>query len=423
MTATPLTRDDLLALDADDPLAVFRAGFEPPPPGRIFLDANSIGPMPRDAPARIVHAMRAEWSAHRRHAWHVADWLDAPQRIGAAYAPLLGARPEDVIATDNTTINLAKLLGYGLSLASLEAPRNGAARDTIVHERDGFPTDSHVVQGVVHHGGGRWKARAIDGPEDLEAALGPDVAMLVLSHADYRSSRRWDMARVNAAAHRHGARVLWDLSHTAGVVPVELDANRADFAVACGYKYLCAGPGAPALAWIRADLQDRAWPAIPGWLGHAERLDFLSDYAPAKGMLSLVGGTMPVLQDVVMECAARLWASVPPASIFARHRSLSTTLARLMHERCGTYGVELSSPAQYDRQGGHLAFRCPGGGATCEAMLDAGVTTSFRQPDVIRFGLSPAALTHADLWEAVERLRAILATERWREPRFQAVSI
>ena len=422
-----MTLDDCRASDAHDPIAGIRDAFEPAPDGLICLDGNSMGAMPRDAPDRILAAMRDEWSAHRRHAWTVADWLDAPQRIGAAYAPLIGASPDEVIATDNTTINLHKLLAYGLGLAAAAEPR----RRAIIHETDGFPTDCHVVQGIVRHGGGRWASRPIatsSDPDAMDAALDAalaagDVAMVVLSHADYRSAFRWNMADVNRRIHAAGARVLWDLSHSAGAVPVDLDGSGADFAVVCTYKYLCGGPGAAALAFIRRDLQDRDWPALPGWLGHGDRMNFVPDYQPAAGMLSLVGGTMPVLQNVVTECAARIWAGVDPSDVFAKHRSLSETLVRLLDEQCGRFGVALVSPAAYDRRGGHVAFRCPGGGPVCEALLDARVIGSFRQPDVIRFGLSAATLRHVDLWEAVSRLRTILAEERWREPRFASVSV
>ena len=414
--------DDCLALDAADPVAALKDQFEAPPAGQIFLDGNSIGAMPLGVPERLARALHGEWSALRRRAWHQADWLDAPQRIGAAMAPLLGAPGEDVIAVDNTTLNLHKLLTYGLQLAA-DDPR----RRVIVYERDGFPTDAHVVQGIVRHGAGRWQARPIDSPDSdpqaLAAALGDDVAMVLLSHVDYRSSTRWDLAATTAAVHAAGARVLWDCSHSAGTVPIGLAAARADFAVVCGYKYLSSGPGAAALAYIRHDLQDRGWPALPGWLGHADRMNFRADYAPAPGMLSLITGTMPVLQNAAMECAARIWAAVDPEQLFAKHRSLSTLLARLMDEQCGALGVQLRSPGDYAQRGGHLAFACPGGGATCEALLDAGVVSSFRQPDVIRMGLAPATVSHADLWQAVQRLRAILEQETWREPRFQEVTV
>lgn len=413
-----ITLDHCEALDAADPLAPLRDQFEPAPAATIFLDGNSLGAMPRGVPERMARALHGEWSALRRRAWHQADWLDAPQRIGAAMAPLLGAPPGDVIAVDNTTLNIHKLLAYGLQLA-----RPDAGRRFIVYEPDGFPTDAHVVQGIVHHGQGRWAERAIDDPAQLAGALRDDVAMVVLAHVDYRSSYRWDLAAATAACHGVGARVLWDLSHSAGVVPVGLAASRADFAVVCGYKYLSSGPGAPALAYIRHDLQDRDWPALPGWLGHADRMNFRGAYAAAPGPLSLVTGTMPVLQNAAMECAARLWAQVDPAKLFAKHRSLSTTLAQLMHEQCAPLGVRPLSPAAYEQRGGHIAFSCPGGGSTCEALLAAGVVTSFRRPDVVRFGLAPATVTHVDLWHAVARLKQILELETWREARFQEVSV
>ncbi len=422
-----ITLADCLALDAADSLTWLRDEFEPPAEGKIYLDGNSLGAMPRGVPARMQQALHAEWSGHRRHAWHMADWLDAPQRIGAAMAPLIGAPAADVIAIDNTTVALHKLLAYGLQLAAQEQaaplPAPKPARNLILYEREGFPTDAHVVQGIVAHSAGRWRAQAVDSADGLTAALGPQVAMVVLAHADYRSSRRWDLASVTAAAHRVGARVLWDLSHSAGTVPVGLAEARADFAVACSYKYLSAGPGAAALAYIRRDLQDRGWPALPGWLGHADRMNFVGDYEPAPGMLSLIGGTMPVLQNAVMDCAAQVWARVDPAQLFAKHRSLSILLSTLLQQQCGGLGVAQISPTDYDQRGGHLAFACPGGGASCEALLDAGVVASFRQPDVIRFGLAPSTVNHGQLWQAVARLRDILITERWREPRFQDISV
>ena len=406
------------ALDARDPLATLRDAFEPAQAGRIFLDGNSMGALPRAATARMLRALHDEWSAQRRHAWSVADWLDAPQRIGAAYAHLIGAQADEVIAIDNTTLNLHKLAVYGLGIAAGEGNKR-----VIVYEREGFPTDCHVVQGIVHHGGGRWEARAIDDAAGLRDALTGDVALVVLAHVDYRTSYRWDMAEVNARAHALGARVLWDLSHSAGAVPVDLGGSGADFAVVCGYKYLCGGPGAAALAYIRRDLQDRGWPALPGWLGHAERMNFRSEYRPAAGMLSLITGTMPVLQNVVMDTAAAIWAGVKCEDLAWKHESLSVTLCTLLAEQCGALGVRLVSPADYARRGGHVAFSCPGGGSTCEALLADGVVASFRAPDVIRFGLSAATLSHAELWQAVARLRAILAEERWRDPRFAVVSV
>ena len=341
MATARLSRQDCAELDRRDPLAAVRERFEPPPAGTVFLDGNSIGPMPRAAADCMLRALREEWSALRRRAWAAADWLDAPQRIGAGYAGLIGARPQDVIACDNTTLNLHKLLVYGLGLAAHDPRRN-----VIVSEREGFPTDCHVIQGVVHHSRGRWHSRTIESHDELDAALGDDVAMVLLAHVDYRSSLRWDMTAGNRKAHAVGARVLWDLSHSAGAVPVDLTAADADFAVACSYKYLCAGPGAPALAWIRPELQDRGWPALPGWLGHADRMHFASDYAPGPGVMQLITGTMPVLQNKAMEAAAEIWSGI-------RRRS----------------GVEASVVVGDARRADRGAVRRPGGAGRLAARL------------------------------------------------------
>ena len=415
-----LTREACAALDANDPLALVAELFEPAPDGVIFLDGNSMGAMPRAAPVRAMQLLQNEWSRHRRHAWTVADWLDAPQRIGADYAALLGARPEDVIATDNTTLNLHKMLGYALQLSALGGSRQ---RRYVVYEQDGFPTDIHVAQGLIEHSRGQWLARPVRHPEELREALRDDVAAALLSHGDYRSSYRWDMPAVNAEAHAVGVRVVWDLSHTAGVVPIDLTRSEADFAVVCSYKYLSAGPGAAALAWIRPELQDQGWPVLPGWLGHADRMHFQGDYRPAPGVLSLVTGTMPVIQNAIAETASRIFAKLEPQQLWSKHRSLSETLVTLLAERCGEYGLRLACPSDYDHRAGHVAFSHAGGGALCEALLDAGVVASFREPDVIRFGLAPITLAHVDLWDAVERLCFILNEERWRNPRFAKVSV
>ncbi|MFN0182495.1 MAG: kynureninase [Aquabacterium sp.] len=413
-----LTLADCEALDRQDPLAPACAQFERAAGDAICLDGNSVGPMPKTVPAVMERALRHEWSTLRRRGWGQADWLDAPQRIGAGYAGILGAQPADVIALDNSSVLLHKLLAQGLAGQGADPRRN-----VIVHERDGFPTDAHVVQGIVHHGGGRWQARPIGGQDNLAGALRDDVAMVLLTHVDYRSSLRWDMAAANRAAHAVGARVLWDLSHAAGAVPVRLMDDDADYAVACSYKYLCAGPGAPALAWVHPRWQDNGGPALPGWLGHARRMDFERDYAPGPGVLSLVGGTMAVLQNKAMEEVSRIWAGVRPEDLAWKHRSLATTLLRLVDEQLAPHGVEVISPRDYDRQGGHVALRCPGGGPVCEALLAEGVVTSYRKPDTLRLGLSAMGVSHVDLWRAVQRLRDILASGRWREPRFSQVSV
>jgi kynureninase len=402
-----LTREDCLELDRRDPLAAMREQFEPVEPGWIYLDANSIGAMPKAAPERVLRTMRSQWHAERAHAWGTARWSDMARRIGAGFAKLLGAKPEELTSADNTTVNLYKLLRYSLQLASSDARRK-----YIVYERESFPTDCHVIEGVARHSGGRWLLRPVDAPEALGAALDDEVAVVLLTHADYRTSYRWNLRDTTARIHAVGARVIWDLSHSAGAVPIDLNASRADFAVACTYKYLCGGPGATALAYIRQDLQDRDWPAIPGWQGRKDPTAFISQYEPHPGMRSMLTGTGAVLQNVVTETAAEIWATVDRDAVPAKHRELSRVLITLLEERCASLGVELISPRDWEFQGGAVAFRCPDGAAACEALYQRRVVCTFRNPDSLRFGLSPATLRYVELWDAVDRLKQILTADQ-----------
>ena len=349
----------------------------------------------------------------------MSDWLDAPQRIGAALCAALGAQPDEIIAIDNTTLNLHKLLAYGLAIAG----RDGRRR-FILYEAEGFPTDAHVVQGIVHHGGGRWSARAIDGPRELEAALGDDVAMVVLSHADYRSSRRWNMARVDSLARDAGVRVLWDLSHTAGRGRGRSHRSRREHRGRLQLQVPVRRARRPGPRVHAPRPADRAWPALPGWLGHADRMNFVVDYAPAPGMLSLVTGTMPVLQNVVAEAAAQLFARVD-AGAARRQASLARHHAEAAARRalCGA------------RRAARVAERLRGAGRPRGVPLpgwrpDLRSAARGRRrrrrsanPTSIRFGLAPATLTHVDVWDAVARLKQILEHETWREARFQEVSV
>lgn len=402
-----LTREYCLDLDRRDPLAALREQFEPSEPGWIYLDANSIGAMPKAAPERILRTMRAQWHAERAHAWGTARWSDMARRIGAGFSGVLGARPEELTSADNTTLNLYKLLRYALQLAA-----HDARRKYIVYERDAFPTDCHVIEGVARHSGGRWKLRPISAPGELGSALDDEVAVVLLTHADYRTSYRWNLRDTTSQVHSIGARVIWDLSHSAGAVPVDLNESKADFAVCCTYKYLCGGPGATALAYIRQDLQDKDWPAIPGWQGRKNPTDFISHYEPHPGMRSLLTGTGAVLQNVVTEAAAEIWAGVDRDAVATKHRQLSKVLITLLEERCGPLGVELISPRDWEHQGGAVVFRCPNGAAVCEALYQRLVVSTFRNPDALRFGLSPATLRYIELWDAVDRLQQILVTEK-----------
>lgn len=407
--------DRCRALDARDPLARLRSRFAPGEPDTIYLDGNSIGPMPADVPRRIERLLAHGWREARRRGWQRFDWLEKPWLLGEGFAHIVGARPNDVVFCDNTTVNLFKLLAFAWRLRP--------ERPVIVTETHNFPTDLYVAEGLVRFVGAGAALRRIEGPEALDAALTPEVGVIYLSHVDYRSSRRWDMAAVNRKAAAADALTIWDLSHSAGAIPVDLAGTDADFAVGCGYKYLCGGPGAPAWLYVHPRHQDRAWPAIAGWMGHADVFAFAEAYEPVAGVRRQLTGSPSILANEAMAAAVDVWREVKPADLAWKHRSLSETLLALLDEQCGALGVTVTSPRNYDERGGHVTFSHPGAGAVTEALLAHGVVSSFRRPDSIRFGLAPLALSHEDLWHAVARLRAVLESGIWREPRFQKVSV
>lgn len=410
-----ITLEHCRSLDAADPLRPFADRFERPAGDRIFLDANSIGAMPRTVPARLERLCREVWTNERRRAWSSTDWLDRPRAIGAALAPLVGARPEDVTVADNTTVNLFKLLAQAWTIR-----RSG---HVVVSERGNFPTDLYVLQGMARFLGGAPEIRLVDGDDDLAEAIDADVAVVHLSLVDYRSSRRRDMGAVNARAKAAGALTLWDLSHAAGAIPIDLMGTGADFAVSCGYKYLCGGPGAPALIWAHPDHGDAAWPAICGWMGHADTFAFAGDYVPMPGVGRYATGTPPVIANEAFWAMAEIWAEVDPTTLWAKHRALGDLLIALLDQECGGLGIAIAAPVDYDRRGGHVAVTHPHAGPVCEALVEAGVVSSFRKPDALRFGLGPLYLSHVEIWEAVRRLKAILVAESWRAARFQAVKV
>jgi kynureninase len=403
------------SLDAADPLAAIRGRFAQAAEDTVYLDGNSIGAMPADLPSRMQAFLLEGWRDSRRRGWSRFDWLEQPWLLGDALAPLIGAPPQSVLFADNTTVNLFKLLAYAWRLQ--------AHRPVILIESHMFPTDAYVAQGLAHLTDHRAIVRFVESPAALGAALTGDVGVVFLSLVDYRSSVRWDMAQVNQQARAAGALTLWDLSHAAGALGIALAETGADFAVGCGYKYLCGGPGAPAWLYVHPQHQNRAWPAICGWMGHEDVFRFEPEYAPAPGVRRHLTGTTAVMANVALMAAADIWRSVDPASMARKHQSLSELLVALLDERCSEYGLRINSPRNYSARGAHLTFSHPGAGRIVQALLERGVVSSFRKPDAIRFGLSPLALSHEDIWLAVDRLSGVLRSELWREPRFEVESV
>jgi kynureninase len=395
--------DRIKALDAADPLRAFRGRFALPA-GVIYLDGNSLGALPIADREAVLKAAEGEWGGGLIRSWNDADWIGAPLRVGDKIARLIGAAPGEVAVADSTSVNLYKLLAAGLAARP--------QRRVILTETGNFPTDLYIAGGAAGAVGAKVKAVA---PEAAEAAIDDEIAIVLLTHVHYKTAARRDMARITAAAHAVGALVLWDLSHSVGAVDVDLNACGADLAVGCGYKFLNGGPGAPAFLFVAKGLQDTLAPPLTGWMGHAAPFAFDDAWSPASGIKRFLTGTPPVLGLAALEAAVDLALEVPPAALEAKSRALWSLFADAMVERLGGEGFRLISPADPARRGSHIAYAHRHGFAIMQALIARGVIGDFRDPDVMRFGLTPLYLGFEDVWRAVDILSQIMASGAWRD--------
>ncbi len=404
-----ITRNALATRDNADPLAHFRDEFVLPD-GVVYLDGNSLGPLPRAAPKRLAAVIRQEWGEDLIRSWNSHDWIGMPTRVGDKIGRLIGAGPGQVVAADSTSVNLFKLLAAALVLRP--------DRRIIVTERTNFPADLYIAQGLVQQLGDDYEIRFAD-PDDVAASFSDEVAVVMLTQVDYRSARIHNMAAIAAVAHRHGALMLWDLAHSAGAIPVNLDASNADLAVGCGYKYLNGGPGAPAFAYIATRLQDRVEPLLSGWMGHAAPFDFTPDYRPAPGIKRLLCGTPPVLSMAALEVGIDLMLQARMGRIRDKSIALTDAFIALVDQECGDFGFTLASPREPTQRGSQVSLRHPHGYAIMRALIERGVIGDYRMPDILRFGFCPMYLRHVDVWDAVAALRDIMTTAAWDRPEFQ----
>ena len=392
-------------LDAGDPLAKYRERFEVPE-GVIYLDGNSLGCLPSATPARLEEVVRGEWGRDLIRSWNTAGWIDLSAKVGGKIAPLIGAKPHEVIVADSVSVNLFKLLSAALAM------RPG--RKTILSEPGNFPTDVYMIEGLEGQG---LAMRKLAPRDKLVEALDEDVAVLLLTHAHYKTGELFDMVELTRAAHDAGALVLWDLSHSGGALPVGLNGCEADFAVGCGYKYLNGGPGAPAYAFVaERHLADTQQP-LSGWMGHAKPFAFCDDYAPAPGIERLLCGTPGILGLAALEVGVDLIAEIGVERLYAKSQRLSEFFRQCLSER----GVELElvSPTVPASRGSQLCFRHPDAYAICQALIARGVIGDFRDPDILRFGFAPAYLSFEDMAEAARHLAEVLESGEWQREEFR----
>lgn len=391
--------------DAADPLASFRSRFTLPD-GVIYLDGNSLGALPKATPAAMQRVIEQEWGEGLIRSWNSAGWFEAAGRIGSKIAPLIGAEPGEVIACDSTSVNLFKLIAAALDM------RPG--RKVILSEPGNFPTDLYMIAGLERQG---LATRRLAQRERLADALDDDVALLMLTHVQYKTGALHDMAALTCAAHEAGALVLWDLSHSTGALPVDLNAVGADFAVGCGYKYLNGGPGAPAFAFVAERHHAKLAQPLTGWFGHAAPFAFTDDYDPAGGIEKLLCGTSPVLGLAALEVGVDLIAEIGVERLHQKSRALSEFFLDCL----AAHGVALAcvSPADSGARGSQLSFRHPDAYAICQALIARGVIGDFRDPDVLRLGFASAYLSFADIAAAARHLAEVLASGEWQNAVFR----
>lgn len=403
-----MTREDALALDATDPLARFREAFDLPE-GVIYLDGNSLGALPRATARRLDDLIRREWGRDLITSWNTAGWIDAPQRVGAKIAGLIGAQAHEVAVADSTSVNLFKLAAGALSL------RPG--RKKILTEIGNFHTDVYVLEGLCALAGATLEIVPTGAVLD---AIDDQTALVMLTHVHYASARRWDMAAVTAAAHAKGALMLWDLSHTVGAIVSDLNGCDADLAVGCGYKHLNGGPGAPAFLFVAERHQASIRSPLSGWMGHAEPFAFEPHFRPAPDIRAQLCGTPPILGIAALECGLDVLLEADPAAVEAKGLGLCEMFIRLVEDRCAGHGLKLIGPRDMAERGLHVSFAHPEGYALVQALIARGVIGDFRDPDIARFGFPPLYVSHADVWDGVDILRGVLKTRAWDQPQFRA---
>lgn len=412
--ATPPPRE-IEDLDRGDVLRGFREQFALPE-GVIYLDGNSLGALSHRTRERIATVVAREWGESLITSWNGADWISLPQRVGDKIGRLIGAARGQVVAADSTTVSLFKVLSAAM--------RASPGRRLVVSESTNFPTDLYVIEGLIAQLGGSHELVLVEGTDEaMQAVLarrGAEVGAVVLTHVHYTTSRIHDMRRITAAAHEAGAMMVWDLSHTAGVVPVDLDGCEVDFAVGCGYKHLNGGPGAPAFIYAARRHHDRLAQPISGWMGDARPFDFHRGYEPADGISRYLSGTPPVVALAALEASVELLLEAPMEAIRRKSIALGDLFIDLVDRHCDGLGMELASPREGAQRGSHVSYRHASSYPVMQALIAAGVIGDCRPPDLLRFGFAPLYLRYADVWRAAMEIARILRAGGWDRPEFHS---
>ena len=390
-------------------MSVLRKHLFDLPEGVIYLDGNSLGPLPKSVPARVAQAVTGQWGAHLIKGWNIDGWMAQPSRVGDRVGRLIGAQPGSVVMGDTLSIKVYQALSAALQMRP--------DRRVILSDSGNFPTDLYMAEGLIRHLGGTHRLHTVS-PEAVMDNITNEVAAVMLTQVDYRTGRLHDMGAITRAAHAAGAVMIWDLAHSAGALPVDLAGSGAEFAVGCSYKYLNGGPGAPAFIYVRPDIADRIDPALAGWLGHAAPFAFDLDYRPAPGVERMRVGTPPVLQMTALDAALDVWEGVDMDALRAVSIALSERFIAEVAARCPD--LVLASPRDAQQRGSQVSFHFAHGYAAMQALIAHGVIGDFRAPDIMRFGFTPLYIDEGDVTRAAEILARIITDRLWDDPAYHA---
>jgi len=386
---------------------VLKKEFFDLPTGVIYLDGNSLGPLPKAAKARVAEMIQDEWGAQLIKGWNSAGWMAQPSRVGDMVGRLIGAPAGTVVMGDTLSIKVFQALAAALKMHP--------ARKVILSDSGNFPTDLYMAQGLMQMLDQDYTLKVVP-PEDVADAIDDSVAAVMLTQVDYRTGRMHDMPTITELAHSAGAVMIWDLAHSAGAVPVDVAACACEFAVGCTYKYLNGGPGAPAFIYVRKDLADRVDPALAGWLGHDAPFDFDLDYRPAPGIERMRVGTPPVIQLTALEAALEVWEAVDMSELRSASVALQETF--IHHVETRVPQLTLASPRDSAQRGSQVSYRFDNGYAAVQALIARGVIGDFRAPDIMRFGFTPLYLDEADVIAAVDHIETVMTDRLWDDPKY-----
>ena len=406
-----LTREDFIKLDTLDPIKKAREEFSLPK-DVIYFDGNSLGPLPKNTIKSLDSVIQREWGDGLVRSWNDEKWINLPRNLGNQIAPLIGANEGEVIVVDSTSVNLFKVLSSALML--------NKNRKVIVSEAANFPSDLYILEGVNNMFGESYERCLIDeGDDEIEKYIDSSTAVVVLSHINYKTGRITDIKKITTFAHEKGALVVWDISHSVGVFPMNLHDLGVDFAVGCTYKHLNGGPGAPGFLFVHSSLIEKVSQPLTGWLGHIKPFDFEVEYKPANDINKFICGTPPIIAYKAIESGLEIFKDLSIIEIREKSIKLSEMFIQLIQQECTEFCFMLFSPKNSEQRGSQISFLHENAYSIIQALISHGIIGDYREPNIMRFGISPLYMRFEDVWNAITCLREIMQTGEWQSEKFK----